>query len=382
MKLLDRYVAQQYLFNVLALFVILFSFVVTIDVAINIDRFIRNADRVAGGDAGGTLRRLTLAALLIADLWWPKLLQLYNFMLGLVLIGAMGFTVTQLVRHRELVAMLAGGQSLTRLFKPILIVAAAMTTLQVINQEFVLSHPSITPLLARSHGDVGKRNWGAQELTMTPDGRRRIWQAHRFDPDENQGTLTNVSIWIRDDTGRPTLRVHAPTATWQDGAWSLTDPTVESLQAPAAGAPRRQTPANADDYRRIQTDLDPTTMIIKRRAEVSQYLSFAQLSQMLANNDLDQRLRDKLERARIGRLASLLCMFLSLLIVTPFFLTREPKAPVAQALKAAPVGIAALLGATLGTQAAIPGIPPAASVFIPVVILTAFAILTLSSIRS
>ena len=209
MKLLDRYVAQQYLFNVLALFVILFSFVVTIDVAINIDRFIRNADRVAGGDAGGTLRRLTLAALLIADLWWPKLLQLYNFMLGLVLIGAMGFTVTQLVRHRELVAMLAGGQSLTRLFKPILIVAAAMTTLQVINQEFVLSHPpsrhSSQEATATSENETG-----AQELTMTPTAEDESGR-HTASTRRKPGTLTNVSIWIRDDAGRPTsVSTHQP----------------------------------------------------------------------------------------------------------------------------------------------------------------------------
>ena len=91
---------------------------------------------------------------LAADLWWPRLLQLFVFLLGMVLMGAMGFTLSQVVRHRELVAMLASGISLRRAARPILLVAALMTLVQVLDQELVL--PRIAPLLTRDHGDAGK----------------------------------------------------------------------------------------------------------------------------------------------------------------------------------------------------------------------------------
>ncbi|HCT44068.1 MAG TPA: hypothetical protein DF699_02500, partial [Phycisphaerales bacterium] len=60
MMMLDRYIAKQYLINVIALMLILFSFVVVIDASLNIDRFMEMAERLAtqnGGDAPGSIRR-------------------------------------------------------------------------------------------------------------------------------------------------------------------------------------------------------------------------------------------------------------------------------------------------------------------------------------
>jgi hypothetical protein len=47
MTLLDRYIAKQYLINVVALTVILFSFVVVIDASLNIDEFLQRATALA-----------------------------------------------------------------------------------------------------------------------------------------------------------------------------------------------------------------------------------------------------------------------------------------------------------------------------------------------
>ena len=79
MSLIDRYIARQFLTNVVLLFVILFSFIVVIDVSLNIDQFLDMAKRLgtqAGEQDPGTIRKSVLSVLLIADLWWPKLLQL------------------------------------------------------------------------------------------------------------------------------------------------------------------------------------------------------------------------------------------------------------------------------------------------------------------
>ena len=128
MTILDRYIARQYLLNTIALLVLLGSFVVAVDVSLNIDRFLAAAEKVDNGSAS-TVRKLVVTVLLVADLWWPKLLQLFAYMVGLALVGAMGFTFTQMVRHRETVAALAGGISLRRLARPVLIVAATVGAL-------------------------------------------------------------------------------------------------------------------------------------------------------------------------------------------------------------------------------------------------------------
>ena len=63
MKILDRYVARQYLTNILSLYVILFAFVVTIDVAMNLDHFWRMAgEKQSPAGEMGVVRQFVLFA--------------------------------------------------------------------------------------------------------------------------------------------------------------------------------------------------------------------------------------------------------------------------------------------------------------------------------
>src|SRR4030095_16197065 len=111
------------------------------------------------------LRQVVIMRLLGADIWWPRLLSLFNFLLGMVLVAAMGFTCSQLVRNRELVAVLTAGKSLYRVAMPIVAVALGMTAVQGLNQELVI--PRVAPLLLRDQGDAGKRNLGQSRVPPT-----------------------------------------------------------------------------------------------------------------------------------------------------------------------------------------------------------------------
>ena len=60
MTTLDRYIAKQFMINVIALTVILFSFVVVIDASLNIDEFLQRAGDLAqqrGEEAPGAVRK-------------------------------------------------------------------------------------------------------------------------------------------------------------------------------------------------------------------------------------------------------------------------------------------------------------------------------------
>jgi lipopolysaccharide export system permease protein len=379
MKLLDRYIARQYLINIVVLLVILCCFVVMIDVSLNLDRYWRTAttNLAPANPADDTVLRKVLVTMLgVIDIWWPRLLSLFNFLIGVVLVGAMGFTCTQLVRNRELVAVLSSGQSLFRVGRPFVVVALAMTMVQALNQELVI--PRIAPLLTRDQGDIGQRTLGASRVSPTVDAVGRVFYAAEFDADD--GTLQHLYVWERDESGLAQRRIYAPSARWKDGAWLLEGAVIESRTSDerAMVGPAR-----------LETNLDPALLKMKRFASYGQHLGMEQAASMMrridqigGDTETARKTREQLERISLGRISTMAANILTLIIAMSFFLTREPKNMVAQALKCAPIGITALVGGVLGTWAPVPGVPAALSVFIPVLVLAPVAVAVASRVRT
>ncbi|MFN7440538.1 MAG: LptF/LptG family permease [Phycisphaerales bacterium] len=374
MNTLDRAVARQFLINILLLLVILFSFVVVVDVSLNLQRFVNQAERLAA-QRGETLegaRRFLSAALLVVDLWWPRLLQLFNYLIGFVLVGAMGFTVSQMVRNRELVAMMASGVSLYRVARPLLLVGVGVLGVQVLNQELVM--PQIAPLVARSNTQAGDRTLAQFPVQLAPDGSGRLWQAASFDP--VAGRLSDVNIWERDSAGRAQRRISATHATFIDGRWVFVGGRVRNLRIEAGG------PRDAQSVASITSDLDPTALVAQRYRTYATNLSWRQIREVLASPKVKPELAEQLTRVGWGRLSQIICTFLTLVVSIPFFLTREPLNPVIQSLKCAPVAVGSLLGATLAIMQPIPGLPVELAAFIPVLTLLPVAIAMGTSIKT
>lgn len=374
MTLLDRYIAKQYLINVIALMLILFSFVVVIDASLNIDRFMEIADRMGnpdGEDAPGSLRRWLVTLLLIGDFWWPKLLQLFNFLIGMILVGAMGFTFSQLSRNREFIALMAAGVGLHRVMKPVLGVAFFFMLLQGLNSELLI--PRLAPLLVREHDDIGSRALGSAIVPLTLDGSGRLFRAASFDADS--GTMDGVYILERDENGKATRAITAEQAVYRDHGWDLTNGIAKQRGT--------ATPQPPSPITRVESSLDPNELRMNRYESYAQSLSFAQVSQMLARPTLsDPAKRARYARIKWGRFAIMISSLLALTIAMPYYITREPKNMVVQSLKCAPVAIIALIGGVLGASATIPGLPAAIGVFIPVMILSVVAVAQISALKT
>jgi len=393
---LDRYIARQYLFNVAALIVLLFTFVVAIDVTLNIDRFVDRAKELEAlsGAPGArvepsTARRVLLTVSLVFNLWGPKLLQLFTYTVGLALVGAMGFTLTQMVRHRELVALMASGISLRRVARPIVVVACFFLALKIIDHEVILSHPRIAPLLVRDHGDAGNVQLSKFSVPLTAEApdpvtrTRRVFMAESFSPEDN--VLEGLNIWERDARGVAVRHLVVRRAVWTEvngkGGWDLAGVESKFLGSSPEGtgvilADTRPAPT------RIETDLGPDALVFRRHATYAQNLSWPQISRMLKNENIEDALRDKLERIRWGRLSTTLTSLLSLVITLPFFLLREPSNMLVQSLKCAPVGIVALLGSVILTAMPVPGLPAGFGAMLPVFILLPIAIASVSWVKT
>lgn len=373
MNLLDRAIARHFLVNIGVLTAILFAFVVVVDVSINLDRFQKAANALAeegGQTAPSGLRRGLVVALIIADLWWPWLLQLFNFMAGAIMLGAMGFTATQLTRHRELLAMVTAGISLHRVARPFAVVAAAVGLLQLANMELVI--PRIAPLLIRDHGSAGRPTTAELPVPLTPDGMGRLFYARRFDPIAK--SLESLFIIERDPTGLATRVIRADSATWDGSAWALSG----GLSEPRQGPDTQPKPID-----RLESSLDPARLTLLRSRASEQALGFVQIARMLDRPELtDPIARARLTRIQWSRFAVVLCGQLALAIAMPFLLAREPAGITGRVLRCIPLSGAALLAGLLGSSAGIPGIPPGLSVFAPVVVLLPVAAASVLSVRT
>ncbi len=371
---LDRYIARQFLTNTLLLFVIILAMVFVVDFALNFDEYTRSAAKDADGSL---LRQGWISLSLVADLWWPRFFVLYNYLLGIVMVGAMGFTLSMMVRHRELVATLSGGISLHRLAMPLVVVALLLTVGQALNRELLV--PRLAPLLTRDKQDAGKHVMAPGKegwrLGPTTDASGRRWYARSYDPDKQE--LRDLYVYERDANGLALRRIMASRATWSAGRWRLEGGTAQSLAAGDRAAPER-----VDS---IETDLDATTMTLRQHEGYAQHLSTLELTR-LANNyrskGAAQRGIEELDRIRFGRVSAMACNLLALLVCMPFFLRRTPSNMLVQSVYCAPVAIVAAVGSTLGSTAAIPGLPPAVSALVPVMVLIPLAIVGFSSVRT
>ena len=366
MRLLDRTIGVQYFTNVVLLLLILASFIVVVDASLNLHRYIRYA-----GDQPDLVSQVLATLSIIWNLWWPRLIQLFNFTLGFVLVAALGFTTAQLVARRELVAMLASGISLWRATMPVMVVALGFLLVGVANQELVV--PRIVGILLADDPRVASRDGdlSVTNLPTTADASGRLFFATTFDP--ALGTMAGVKIWERSEAGVPTRLITADSATWDGSSWVLEGGIVQPVGQP--GEPQT--------IERIQTEMDPDALAVRRFAGLGQHLSFATLGRMLSQEEsLTPELRRRLQRDRWGRVGSWVAMSLSLVIAVPFFVTREPRNMAAQAAKCAPIVLAALVLSALGVSAPIAGMPGWLSVFLPAMLLAPAAAAAASSVQT
>jgi len=105
MKTLDRYIVRQFLTNFAILFVVLMSLFVVVDLIVDLDEFIQagaaHADAWIGGRWMATLG-------ITVGYYGPTVLLVYVFFNGLIVVGAMGFTLTPDVAGARVRAPAAG----------------------------------------------------------------------------------------------------------------------------------------------------------------------------------------------------------------------------------------------------------------------------------
>lgn len=371
MRILDRYIIKQFVQNYIILWVVLGGLFMLVDMIVDLDEFLR-AGREHADRLGGTIVGTAWA---MADYYGPIFLLIYTVMSALIVVAAMGFTVAQLQRSREITAILASGVSLYRVAAPVLIVGFVINLMVLPLQELAI--PNLSDKLVRSKSQVGMPTLKDKPVHYATDDAGSLISAASFSV-ETRG-LTDVRIIERDASGRQTRLIRADSALWSEPgqAWMLEQGlafetgTEEAVAiAGLAGKP----------VERYATELSPEVLITRQAALFIRLQSLSKLETMSGNEALSPQQRSRITQVMWSRITTLILGVLILLMGLPFFLTRVPGNILINSAKAA--------GITLGAWAAglvlvqVGGLNPVTTAWLPVILFGPVACYLITAIKT
>jgi len=359
MLLLDRWIAFRFLGNFALIFSVMFLFAASIDTILQLDAYIEVARLAVAKERFGSVWTALPAA--IVDFHAPRVFQMYAYMVGLCSVAAAGFTLTQMARTRELVAMLAAGLSLWRVGLAIVGAAVVLNLIQLVNGEVIL--PRLAPLLVREHSSILAPTAQGFPVKLFEDRAGRLMLAASFDPATE--TARGLVFLERNELGAATRRIEADRAAWDSerGGWALEGGRA-SRRTAKDGADGREievSPPEAVEF--IASDAAPRVLLARRFRGFAQLLSAPQIGKLASEGGVDFATASRL----IGQRFAGACVNLLMLVVClPFFLVREPKKMLRPSVLAISVAVPGLLGALFMMTVEMPGVPATVGVFLPV----------------
>jgi len=212
MKILDRYIAKNFLIGYAIAFCVLIGLWIVIDLFVNLDEFAKHIDLGALAVARNIVTYYSLSITLY-----------FRDSAGIITVVAAAFSLGKMVRTNELTAIMASGVSLQRVVAPILVLALVLAGLLVADQELII--PALSDKLVRCHEDLpGEESYDAWFI---PDSKGSLLCSPRFEV--KTASFYDLTILLRQQIDRPgiwkvTGCILADKATYNphSGQWDLT----------------------------------------------------------------------------------------------------------------------------------------------------------------
>ena len=317
MKLLDKYIAKNFLTGYLIALCVLMGLRIIIDLFVKLDEFTENVE----------LGTLAVIKNIIIFYGVNSTIYFRDFA-GIITVVAAAFSLGKMVRNNELVAVMASGISLKRIISPIVFLALMLTSLLVIDQELVI--PLLSDKLVRKHDAVPGRE--SYDVWFISDNKGSLICSQKFDV--KTATLYNPTIIMRRQGTQPgtwqvTGWMEADNAVYnpETGSWDLTNGRFtqvskhfedQSFLAEKDGYKTRGTVLS------YSSDITPKDIPVMRKSRHKTLLSSRQLSVLAAQRT---KIRDlaQLYSQKHFRITDPIINFVMLMISLPILVCRDPK---------------------------------------------------------
>lgn len=301
MKILDRYVAKNFLIGYAIAFCVLIGLRVIIDLFVGLDEFVENADQ-------GILKVLTF----IGEYYGLHLAVYFRDFSGMITVVAAAFSLGRMIRSNELIAIMASGVSLKRVVGPILCLSLIFIGIFILDQEVII--PSISHKLVRGQDVIpGQESY---DVWFIPDGNGSLICAPQYDV--NSSTFHNPTIIKREEI--------------KAGLWRVTG----KISANQAVYDHQSRQWALDNGRLIQQDLEeglsvpfytsdqlkPRDVPVMAKADHIALLSLWQLNELAAQNPRDVA---QLYSQKHFRVTDPIISFVTLMISLPVLICRDPR---------------------------------------------------------
>ncbi|MDD5458576.1 MAG: LptF/LptG family permease [Phycisphaerae bacterium] len=306
MKILDKYVAKNFMIGYFVAFCVLMGLRVMIDLFVNLDEFT---------EKHAELTTMRIIGNIVTYYGTNATLYFRDFA-GMITVVAAAFSLGKLVRNNELVAVMASGVSLKRVIAPIIILAILLTGLLVVDQEIMI--PPLSDKLVRSHDDLpGQETY---DMWFVGDENGSLLCSQKFDVQTQ--TLYNPTIILRakdPNTGlwMVTARIDAEKAVYNStaGNWDLTAGLYAENSTDSA--PRK--------VKTYITDLKPRDIPVRIQSQNKTLMSWEQLRKLALQGT---KIKDqaKLHAQMQAHVTDPAINLVMLMISLPVLVVRDPKA--------------------------------------------------------
>ncbi len=304
MKLLDKYIAKNFLIGYVIVFCVMIGLRIVIDLFLSLDEF---TEHTYLGTLAVVKNILNFYAL-------HSTLYFRDFA-GMITVFAAVFSLFKMVRNNELVAVMASGVSLKRVIVPIVLLALLMTGLFVIDQELIIP-PLSDKLVRRPDAVPGEESY---DIWFLIDGKGSLISSPKFDV--KTSTLHNPKILVRIKkpnalTWEVIGKISAEKAVYDPniGEWILTNGWFTEKDP-------GKTPQPIASY---PSDITPKDIPVRRKSRHLALLSSRQLA-VLATQRTKIKDRAQLYSQKHFRITEPIINIAMLMVCLPILVCRDPK---------------------------------------------------------
>jgi len=365
MKILDRYVAKNFMIGYCIAFCVLIGLRIIIDLFVNLDEFTEHPD----------LGSLAVIKNILSFYGLHSTLYFRDFA-GMITVVAAAFSLGKMVHSNELVAVMASGVSLKRVIAPIVLLALLLTGLLVVDQELLI--PPLSDKLVRGQDAI--RGQESYDVWFITDAKGSLISSPEFDV--KTSTLHSPTIITRRKTPKPGIwetigRISAEKAVYDPNTreWVLINGRFTEKNSRNIAKP---IPSYA-------SDITPKDIPVRRKSRHLTLLSSRQLAAIAAQRT---KIKDvaQLYSQKHFRITEPIINLAMLMVCLPILVCRDPKSMKSAVIISFGVTTACFITTfvckMLATEVFFDHVMPELWAWLPVVIFLPIAFIELDSMKT